>query len=144
MLRRINTSASWWGDWHLEVRVRAPRGRTAAAIFYGTSGMQQHTFYVNYPTDFPDAPPIEHPGEYVFSWRRVDAERTILAQDTIVLTDEMLDPNVLAHVPEDVPDYRSRYWRGEVPVERKKVTGEVEVDTRMDVRRSVPDHEPAT
>lgn len=132
---RINTHASWWGDWRLEVHVRDPQGRTSAQIIYGSTGMQQNTYYVKYP--FPDSPPIEDPGEYVFTWRRLDADRTVLRRDTVAVTKEMLDPNVLEGEREVMPGYKSVYWRGDVPVERTAVTGEV-VERTMEVQSETP------
>jgi hypothetical protein len=116
---RINTNVSWWGDWRLEVHARDPQGRTSAQILYGSTGMQQNTYYFKYP--FADSPTIEDSGagEYVFTWRRLDADRTVMRRDTVVVTDEMLDPNVLEGEPDVMPGYKSVYWSGEVPVERK-------------------------
>jgi hypothetical protein len=117
----------------VEVHVRDPIGRASAQIFYGVGGMQQNTFHVSYPNDFPDAEPIEHPGEYVFTWRRVDAERTVLVRDTLVITEEMLDPSVLDDRPEDMPGYKSMTFRGEVPLPPRETD-----ETLIEVRRFMP------
>lgn len=137
--RRFSASPSWWGDWRLEVHVRDPQGRTSATIIHGASGMQQNTFYLDYPRGFPGASPIDTPGDYVFTWRRVGAERTVLAQDTITVTPEMLDPAALDDVEEQMPGtgYRVRYWKAEAPTEPPPEQAQREAETAMDIERVV-------
>ena len=82
----------WWGDWRIECHVRAPSGHTSARVFHGSVHMQGNNFNLTYPREFPDTPPIETAGDYVFTWRRVAREeRTVLAQDTITIEPNMLD-----------------------------------------------------
>jgi hypothetical protein len=136
---RFVANPSWWGDWRVECHVRDPDGRTSAAVFYGSSGMQQYTFHVQYPGGFPDAPAIDRPGEYVFAWRRVGEERTVLAQDTVVVTEEMVDPAVLDGVEEAMAGtgYREKHWIGEAPAARQLEDAQRDAETRLDVERII-------
>jgi hypothetical protein len=138
--RRFSATPSWWGDWRVEVHVRDPKGRTSAKILHGATGMQQNTFYFDYPRSFPDAPQIDTPGDYVITWRRVGKERTVLARDTLTVTPGMLDPHVLDDVEEQFPPesgYRQKYWKADAPTARRVEEEEREAEISMDIQRVV-------